>query len=523
VRILAVASAQPKVNQQGKRVCDMSDKITLKKFVPSWEVSTNEARLWETADDGRVVCGLSPRRCKMRPGQHGFCGVRQNVDGKLRTLNYGRASHITQECIETEAIFHYAPGAPILSLGNIGCMMNCDYCQNWTTSQARLASGKDVRKYSPEEIVETAVSRNIPIISWTYNDPVVWHEFVLDTSRLAKAHGIKVLYKSAFFITPEAIEELLEVVDIFSISLKSMDPQYYRKLTKGWIEPVLEGIKIVHQSGKHLELSSLMVTDASDKPEDARSLARWVVQELGPRVPLHLVRFHPDYKYTHVGRTPIERLDEGRRISLEEGVRYCYLGNVRDHEGVHTHCPDCSALLIKRFGLNAQVVNLDDQGNCLRCGSSIDVKLIDHDRNTNGANYDEIFAQLRSGGHGVRTQFEWRGDVTSLHVEAFNPTDTPRDICYAQRCTQEEQPTKRDAFRIAPGESFRFIVSMADSRERLVEIDHDASLRVRLYEVFDRAHFPTVDVDSMRTSSNQTPLPLFQGTKQRVHDTTTGE
>jgi pyruvate formate lyase activating enzyme len=488
----------------------MSDS-TNKKFVPTWEVSKHEARLWTAEEDGRVTCHLSPRNCKMKPGQHGFCGVRQNVDGKLQTLNYGRASHITQESIETEAIYHYAPGAPILSLGNVGCMMNCDYCQNWATSQARLVAGKDIRTYTPEEIVETAVSRNIPVISWTYNDPVVWHEFVLDTSRLAKARGIKILYKSAFFISPEAIEELLEVVDIFSLSLKSMDPVYYRKLTKGWLEPVLEGIKIVHKAGKHLELSTLMVTDASDKPEDAHQISDWVLKELGPRIPLHFVRFHPDYKYTHVGRTPVERLEEARRIALASGVRYVYLGNVRDNDAVNTNCPDCGSLLVKRYGLNAQAVNLSDSGDCMICGSSIDIVWLDYNHEANAAKYDGVFARLTSNGGAAQRRFEWRGDVASMHVEAYNSSEAPLELCYAQRRSDGDRPTKKASYSVAPGESFRFIVSMADRDEKFVDLNYDSALRVRLYEVFDRAHFPTVDVDTLQTPSEQTPLPLFKG------------
>lgn len=207
-------------------------------FQPGWENIPRPARLAEHLD-GAVRCHLSPRNCTMRPGQAGFCGVRQNLDGRLVTLNYGRATHVTQESIETEAVFHYAPGAPILSLGNVGCMMNCDYCHNWKTSQARLISNGDVHYYTPEHVVQMALERNIPVISWTYNDPVVWHEFVLDTSRLAQQNGIRTLFKSAFFISLEGARELCDVIDIFSVSIKSMDPVWYRKITKGWLEPVL--------------------------------------------------------------------------------------------------------------------------------------------------------------------------------------------------------------------------------------------------------------------------------------------
>ncbi|MBU0595951.1 AmmeMemoRadiSam system radical SAM enzyme, partial [Candidatus Bipolaricaulota bacterium] len=173
-----------------------------------WRATQHPARLYETFADGRVVCHLSPRRCALKDGRHGFCGVRMNQGGRLVTLNYGKSVHATEESIETEAVFHFAPGERILSLGNIGCSLNCAYCQNWKTSQAKYVSDRDVFEYSPEGVVRFAKQHGIRILSWTYNDPVVWHEFVLDTARLAQAEGLLNLYKSAFFISEEAVEEL---------------------------------------------------------------------------------------------------------------------------------------------------------------------------------------------------------------------------------------------------------------------------------------------------------------------------
>lgn len=266
----------------------------------------------------------------MKEGQHGFCGVRANRGGRIVTMNYGKSVHMTEETIETEAVNHYSPGAAILSLGNIGCMLNCSYCHNWKTSQAKYVEDHDVYHYTPEGVVETALRHGIRVLSWTYNDPVVWHEFVCDTSRLAKQAGLINLYKSAFFISPEAIEELLPVIDIFSISIKSISPEYYKQYTSGWLEPVLEGTRQVFRAGKHVEVSTLMITDISDNQDTARKVSEWVLKELSPNVPLHFVRFHPDYKMRDTIRTPIPRLEAARSLALEMGVEHVYLGNVYD-------------------------------------------------------------------------------------------------------------------------------------------------------------------------------------------------
>ena len=219
-------------------------------YEPQWTISNHPARLWARTEDDRVVCQLSPRNCTLREGQYGFCGVRRNVGGELVTLNYGCATQMTLESIETEAVFHFAPGAEILSLGNLGCMMNCDYCHNWQTSQAKFVSRGDVHYYTPGQVVDYAEEQGVSILSWTYNDPVVWHEFVLDAGRLARERGMTNLYKSAFFISLEGARELCEVVDIFSVSLKTMDEALYRKISKGWLPPVLDATPACLRGGE---------------------------------------------------------------------------------------------------------------------------------------------------------------------------------------------------------------------------------------------------------------------------------
>ncbi|MFN7961382.1 MAG: AmmeMemoRadiSam system radical SAM enzyme [Thermoanaerobaculia bacterium] len=473
------------------------------------------ARLGEELGGGVVQCHLSPRNCRMTPGKAGFCGVRMNVDGRLVTLNYGRATHVTQESIETEAVFHFGPGAPILSLGNVGCMMNCDYCHNWKTSQARMVSRGDVHQYTPEQVVEIALERNIPVISWTYNDPVVWHEFVLDTSRLAKKHGLITLFKSAFYISLEGAAELCEVIDIFSVSVKSMDPEFYKRYTKGRLEPVLEATKYVFDQGKHVEISNLMVTDANDRPDQAREVAEWVLTNLSENTPLHYVRFHPDYKYTHVDRTPIPRLEAARAAALEMGVKYVYLGNVYDNDAVHTYCTRCQSRLIERYGLNARPVGLDEAGRCRSCGEPLVYRPLDFVRPAANLDLGAFESSVLANGH-VRREFLWHGDIRSLHVEVRNHRQAPGQLL-ARRLNDNTEHRFPQLLDLRGEDSFRFILSKSHPQERGVELLAPEGFELRLFEVYDRAHYPTVDLDSSQSQAPElndaVPLPYFEKAK----------
>lgn len=465
----------------------------------SWRDDPYPAQLGEQLENGAVRCHLSPRNCKIRPGQHGFCRVRVNRDGRLYTANYGRSVHATEETIETEAVFHYAPGEPILSMGNIGCMLNCDYCQNWKTSQARYVADGDVYYYTPEQVVDIAKRHGIRVISWTYNDPVVWHEFVTETAALARAAGILNLFKSAFFISAEAIERLLPVIDIFSISIKSMDPKYYRKLTKGWIEPVLEGTEQVFRAGKHVEVSTLMVTDLSDDENTARSVATFVGERLSPKVPLHFVRFHPDYKMTNTIRTPIDRLERAREVALGMGIENVYLGNAYDTDATTTRCRSCGQVQVTRYGLNARLVGVDSSAACTGCGTPTSLRLLDK------CVPRETVAELPGG---VKVaNFDWHGDVRSLHVQARNESDAEQ-VLYERRYGTETTPSWR-VIRLQPGESYRFIAAKAAPGERGVEAAIPDGVRCSLHEVFDRAHFPTVGVEAGSLNQDVSPLPSF--------------
>lgn len=469
----------------------------------SWKNEPRPARLAEQLEDGVVRCHLSPRNCKIRPGQHGFCMVRANQGGQLVTLNYGRSVHATEETIETEAVFNFAPGDPILSMGNIGCMLNCDYCHNWKTSQARFVVDSDVYRYTPEEVVDIAERHGIRVISWTYNDPVVWHEFVRETAGLARERGMINLFKSAFFISAEAVEELLPVIDIFSISVKSMDPKYYRRLTKGWIEPVLEATKQVYDAGKHVEVSTLMVTDLSDNEKTARDIATFVGEKLDPSVPLHFVRFHPDYKMTDTIRTPIDRVEAGRRVALDMGIHNVYVGNVYDTDSTTTWCRFCGNVLVTRYGLNAQMIGVTADNTCAQCGEATPLKVLGpHPR---PQEVDELPAGSRTA------SFSWHGDVRSLHIQIRNDSDKPL-TAYHRRFGDPTVGSRWTPLHLAPGESYRFATAKATPDELGVEVAVGDGLRCSLHEVFDRAHFPTVGVDAGTLNNDISPLPSYTQT-----------
>jgi pyruvate formate lyase activating enzyme len=467
-----------------------------------WKNDYRIANLEEKLEDGSVRCHLSPRKCKIKEGEVGFCGVRGNRDGRLVTYTFGKGVHITEEAIETEAIFHYAPGSRILSLGNIGCNLNCHYCQNWKTSQYKFVENKDVHEMTPQGIVDMALRHNIGTLSWTYNDPVVWHEFVIETAKLARKAGLTNLYKSACFITKEALDELLPHIDIFSLSLKSMDETYYRKLTTGWLQPVLEAAKQIYEAGKHLEISNLMITDISDNEESALRIAKWILKDLGPEVPLHLVRFHPEYRMQNTIRTPIDRLQKARTVAQKEGLKYVYLGNVPDENDASSFCGNCQEPLVKRFGLDAKIKALDSEGRCNACGENSHFNL----ENKLALKPDTINTLTPDG---LKTSsYNWRGDIISVHVQAKNTGDTPATIYYRP---QNNDQTNWKTVTLEAQESYRFILTKSQPSEIGLEIAWASSIQSNLFEVFDRAHFPTVPIDEGIAEDDRVALPKFEG------------
>ena len=444
-----------------------------------------KATLASHLEDGRVQCKVCPRGCKLKQGQKGFCGTRQNIDGELYSLVYGKAVRVAQEYMETEGVFHFAPGAPILSIGNMGCNLHCKFCQNWETSQMAHIDMNEYEYYSPRDIVELALNKNIKVLSWTYNDPVVWHEFVMDTAKLARENGLLNLYKSAFYLSLEAVQQLCEVIDIFSISLKSIRDGFYTTHASATLPPIFEAIKYVYKSGIHLELSNLMVTDLNDTEADARMIVKWHLENTSADVPLHFVRFHPAYKYKDVPRTPVDRLVRARQIALEMGVKYCYIGNVYDDDSGNTFCPECRALLIRRYDINTQVVGLTDEDVCKNCGCKIPIKV---------KPFQQVMTKPRDERYRIQSKevYRWSDEINRLHAEVTNPLDEETDVSVSRLGAAQTIGTGgAQTTRILPNETYRFIISKSAPEETGVVICYSPFVKVRISELLDRAHLPT--------------------------------
>jgi pyruvate formate lyase activating enzyme len=444
----------------------------------NWRENSRLAKHWvfdEKAD--KTECKLCPRHCKRAPGKFGFCGVRGNVNNEYHTFNYGRTVSPTIETIETEAVNHYRPGARILSLGNIGCMMNCNFCQNWTTSQVKFLDDKNVFEYTPEQIIDIAKKNNIEILSWTYNDPVVWHEFVLDTAYLAKKAGIKNLYKSALYIELEPLKELIDVIDIFSISSKSISEKYYRKYTKGTLGPVMEGIKEIHKSGKHLEISRLIVTGLNDNEWETEETVKWMLENLDNTVPLHFVAFHPAYKYLNVPRTPLSTLFEARDYAVKHGIEYCYIGNIYASDVSNTFCKKCGNRLVDRFGLNVSVLGLDSNGVCKNCGTLSTIK-----EPLSGNVYDTGILLDKFTGK-QKISFDWNAEHNGLHIDILEPYSNSLIACITRFPNMESEYLEINGIE-------RFAITKKSSNETGVKVALSSSVKISYLPLLDRAHFP---------------------------------
>ncbi len=446
-----------------------------------WSKDHRTANYWHYMPEiNKTECELCPRHCNLKDGQMGFCQVRGNVGNEMHTYNYGRSVQATEECIETEAINHFMPGAKILSMGNVGCMMSCSYCQNWQTSQIKHLNNDNVKIYTPEQVINMALANKIKVISWTYNDPVVWQEFVVDTSRLAKKNGITTLYKSALYIEAEPLKELIEVIDIFSISLKSMNPEVYRKVTKGELEPVLRGIKQIAASGRHLEISQLVVTELNDDGVDARKTAIWMRENLGTHVPLHLVAYHPAFRYDKP-RTTVETLLRLREIVMEEGISYCYLGNVYAENVSNTFCKKCNQKLVERFGLTVTVVGLDNQGNCISCGKHSPIIRAHEGINTVKKDYSTFVNRQDY-------EFTWNREGNSLHV-VMDDQGGENDVLLQ---VQRFPGNKLEYIEMNRGLE-RVILSRSGNEDERIRISADTNNKIHYLPVLDRAHFPVVE------------------------------
>jgi pyruvate formate lyase activating enzyme len=330
------------------------------------------ATLYEPLDGGKVRCTACARYCTIPEGSHGFCFVRKNVGGHLVLLSYGKASAVQVDPVEKKPLSHFHPGSRVYSIGTVGCNWRCLYCQNAEISQEREVVG---RPLSPKAAVAGARRYGCQGVTFTYNEPTIFAEYALDVMREARRAGLFSNFVTNGYMTPEAVAAIGPHLDAVSVDFKgSGEAGFLRKYiaAKG-PEPIFESAVALKRSGVHVEVTDLIVPEVGDSVEATRKLARFVVDELGPETPFHLLRFHPDYKMMDFPETPVATLERLHAVAKAEGVEYAYLGNVWGHPLEHTYCPKCGAVAVKRYGFTIQRWNLDAENRCVRCGHRIPI------------------------------------------------------------------------------------------------------------------------------------------------------
>jgi AmmeMemoRadiSam system radical SAM enzyme/AmmeMemoRadiSam system protein B/AmmeMemoRadiSam system protein A len=324
----------------------------------------------DDADTGRIICDLCPRACNMKPGDRGFCFVRQNVDGQMALTTYGKSTGFCIDPIEKKPLNHFYPGTAVLSFGTAGCNLGCKFCQNWDISKSR-----EVERLSqlatPDTIAVAAKATNCRSVAFTYNDPIIWAEYAIDTAEACRREGVKSVAVTAGYISPAARPAFFHAMDAANVDLKAFTEEFYHKITYSHLQPVLDTLRwLKHESDVWFEITNLLIPDANDSPDEVRRMCDWILEAVGADVPVHFTAFHPDFRMTDRGRTPHETLLQAKQIAIEQGIRFAYVGNVNDVKNQSTWCPSCQHLLIERnhYQLGAYHVA---NGCCANCGQAI--------------------------------------------------------------------------------------------------------------------------------------------------------
>ncbi len=329
------------------------------------------ARWWHPMEDGRIHCDLCPRDCKLHEGQRGACFVRKMEAGKMVLTTYGRSSGFCVDPIEKKPLNHFYPGSSVLSFGTAGCNLACKFCQNWDISKSkdmdRLMESAD-----PEKIAQVALELGCKSVAFTYNDPVIFAEYALDTAAACHAMGIRTVAVTAGFIHKEPRAEFYGAMDAANVDLKGFTNDFYVKYCAGQLQPVLDTlVYLKRETQVWFEITTLLIPTLNDSEDEIRNLSEWVMKELGPDVPLHFTAFHPDWKMKDLPPTPSTTLTRARDIAREAGLNYVYTGNVHDRNGDTTYCPKCHAPLIVRDWYEIPDYRLTPEGRCPDCGTTV--------------------------------------------------------------------------------------------------------------------------------------------------------
>jgi pyruvate formate lyase activating enzyme len=329
------------------------------------------ARYWHFIEDGRIQCDLCPRDCKLHEGQRGACFVRQRIGDQMVLTTYGRSSGFCIDPIEKKPLNHFYPGSSVLSFGTAGCNLACKFCQNWDISKARDMD-RLMDRASPEDVAVTAQRHGCKSVAFTYNDPVIFAEYAMDTADACHARGIKTVAVTAGYMHDSARRDFYAKMDAANVDLKAFTEDFYFKLTGGHLQPVLDTLLYLRrETGVWFEITTLLIPGKNDSDEELTAMSDWIVKELGTDVPLHFSAFHPDYKMLDVPPTPPATLARARDIAMKAGLKYVYTGNVYDIEGGTTYCPGCHKPLIVRDWYRILKYRLTADGHCPDCGSTV--------------------------------------------------------------------------------------------------------------------------------------------------------
>jgi pyruvate formate lyase activating enzyme len=333
------------------------------------ELSSVEARYYKKLEGGGIECGICPRHCHVTDLERGYCGTRENRGDVYHTLVYGLPCALNIDPIEKKPLFHFYPGTTALSLATAGCNVNCKFCQNWDISQSRPEQTENL-DLPPKELVEICVSKKVPILAYTYSEPVIFYEYMYDTAELGHKKSIKSVMITGGYIEEKPLEDLMPHLDAIKVDLKAIREQYYRDVVHGELQPVLDRLIQMKKAGIWLEIVYLVVPTLNDTEAEFRDLAKWVKTNLGVETPVHFTRFQPQYLLKNLPMTPQKTLETAHEVARAEGLEFVYLGNLPGHPAESTYCPQCGAILIERRGYLISQYNL--QGNhCPKCNRVI--------------------------------------------------------------------------------------------------------------------------------------------------------
>jgi pyruvate formate lyase activating enzyme len=327
-----------------------------------------EARFWKPVD-GKIKCELCARNCSISPGKNGICGVRKNEDNRLISLNYGLAAPINVDPIGKKPFFHFYPQSVVLSLGTAGCNFRCDYCQNCDLSQTKVEAAP-TKKITPKKILHMAKKGRCAGVAWTYNEPTIWYEFAYDSAKFMRKKGYFNVFITNGYIEKQPFIELSEVIDAVNVDIKSFSDEFYAKISRAHLKPVLSTCQLAKEMGKHIEISYLLVPPLNSNPLEIQKLSRWIKNKLGEDTPLHFLRFFPAHRLTDIPATTKEALIDAQRIAKMEGLVNVYINNVTGGRYQDTYCPNCGEMIVHREEFYT-ILNRVTDSKCPRCKSEV--------------------------------------------------------------------------------------------------------------------------------------------------------